>query len=210
MLQSGTIKDKAFIIPRGPSIVLFPREIWRDFLCLQIFEYPVAFSATTHELPSIRPRMLKHVQLRSGLRGGPSGFRDHVRTLLESTRRAEAKERPGLGNISTLRTANDLCWSNSSFFADAGCRVCIYPVWWMEWLAWPNLDLLGESPDRHRRRIADCKAPSTTTTGDEFTIRGKGRDNMVRVQRTKTTRVLTRGKILRYLGSYRTRSGPKQ
>lgn len=27
-------QGKPFIIPRGPSIILLLREIWRDFLCL--------------------------------------------------------------------------------------------------------------------------------------------------------------------------------
>lgn len=47
-------RDKPFIIPRGPSIILLHREIWRDLLCSQIFQYPVAFSATPHELSSGR------------------------------------------------------------------------------------------------------------------------------------------------------------
>lgn len=89
--------------------------------------------------PLVRHPMSCHqvveVETRSaeiGSHGGPSGSRDHVRALIESTECAEGKGQPDFGwqrYRHYARTANDLCWSNSSVFAHAGRRVCIYPMW---------------------------------------------------------------------------------
>lgn len=126
-------QDKPFIIPRGPSIILLLREIWRDFLCLLIFEYSVAFSVTPHE-PSSARQGLKHVQLRSGLSESlclaPEITLGRCLSPLNMPR--PGKGRASEGKILMLRTANDLCRSNSSGFADAACRVRTYSVWCME------------------------------------------------------------------------------
>lgn len=153
--------------------------------------------------PLVRHPMSCHqvveVETRSaeiGSHGGPSGSRDHVRALIESTECAEGKGQPDFGwqrYRHYARTANDLCWSNSSVFAHAGRRVCIYPMRWMGWLAEPSLCLLGEAS---RRRYADCQVSSTTITRVQFTvnIQEEERDDTVGLASSKITRVLTQGK----------------